>query len=270
MASLMESKFTPEQHAMIKKVLMAQTDSIGSAEIPIVADLLKKLKCRTALDIGCGEGSFLLQLAGKVRRTRFVGIDHSELSVRDALANLRRRSLHNVRFETAFFDQSFERRKYDAIMTRYTLQHSSDPQSFLNAVFERLRKNGTFVALESLDDYMDSHEPDDVWERFRTSVAAIHRKAGSDNNIGKSLGLLMKNAGFREIQIRIVMCSPSTVGMERFQVVVRATADLAFAFFPDLFNEKLHTDIGRWIADSDSLGRKDPYICSAAANALRP
>ena len=38
----MESKLTAEQHALIKTVLIAQTESLGMAEMPIVEDLLKK------------------------------------------------------------------------------------------------------------------------------------------------------------------------------------------------------------------------------------
>jgi SAM-dependent methyltransferase len=270
MCSLMESKFTPEQHAMIRRVLIAQTASLGLVESPIVEDLLTKRRCRTVLDIGCGEGSFLLQMARKVHGTHFVGIDHSELAVKDALRNLRRRSLRNVTFKTAFFDQGFERTKYDAIMTRYTLQHSSEPKIFVKTVFDRLKKKGIFLAVESLDTYTDSHEPDPVWERFRTAVAAVHARVGSNDNLGKSLGVLLKTAGFRDIQVRVVLCSPSTVGVKRFQAVVQASADLAFGFFPDLFDQQLHEDIKGWLADRARLEEKDPYLCSAVANATRP
>ncbi len=270
MGSLMESKFTPEQHAMIRKVLVAQTASLGLVESPIVEDLLTKRRCRTVLDIGCGEGSFLLQMARKVHGAHFVGIDHSELAVRDALRNARRRSIRNVTFRTAFFDQHFERTKYDAIMTRYTLQHSSEPKIFVKTVFDRLKKKGTFLAVESLDTYTDCHEPDPVWERFRIAVAAIHKQTGSNDSIGKSLGLLLKTAGFRDIQVCVLLCSPSTIGVKRFEAVVQTSAELAFAFFPDLFDQQLLEDIKRWLADRTRLEEKDPYLCSAVANATRP
>jgi len=270
MGSMMESRFTPEQQKMINKVLAAQTGSFGLLETPVVEELLQNRKCRTVLDIGSGEGSFLLHVARTVRGARFVGIDHSDLAVKDALRRLRRMSLRNVRFATAFFDQNFERTKYDAVITRYTLQHSSEPQSFVKAVFERLKKKGTFIALESLDTYTDCHVPDPVWERFRTSVAAVHKRVGSNDNIGKSLGSLFRSAGFREIQVRVLLCSPSTIGVKRFQAVVQASADLAFAFFPDLFDQQLHEDLKVWLADRAGLEEKDPYLCSAVANATKP
>ena len=269
MGSLLESKLTAEQHALLKKVLVAQTESLGMVELPIVEDLLKKHRCRTVLDIGCGEGSFLLQLARRLKGADFLGIDHNELAVEDARQKLRGRSRRNVTFQTAFFDPGFDRTKYDAIMTRYTLQHSSGPQAFVKAVFDRLNKKGIFLSLESLDAYTDCHEQDPVWERFRTSVAAIHKRAGSNDNIGKSLGLLLRGAGFRDIQVRVVLCSPSTVGVESFQAVVQTGAEIATAFFPDLFDQKLLEDLKEWLGDGARLQEKDPYLCSAIANGTR-
>jgi ubiquinone/menaquinone biosynthesis C-methylase UbiE len=266
----MESKLTAEQHALIKTVLIAQTESLGMAEMPIVEDLLKKHRCRTVLDIGCGEGSFLVRLARKLMGTHFLGIDHSQLAIDDARRKCRRLSSRNVEVKTAFFDSGFDRTEYGAIMTRYTLQHCSEPRAFVKAVFKRLRKKGIVLSLESLDAYTDCQEQDPVWERFRTSVAAIHKRVGSNDNIGKSLGSLLKAAGFRDIQVRVVLCSPSTVGVERFRSVVKASADLSFAFFPDLFHQKLLEELKEWLRDRQCLEKKDSYLCSAIANGTRP
>ena len=120
MSSLMESELTAEQHAKIKTVLVAQTESLGMVEMPIVEDLLKKHRCRTVLDIGCGEGSFLLGLARKLKATHFLGIDHNQRAIDDARRKLRRLSNHNAEVKTAFFDSGFDRTEYSAIMTRYT------------------------------------------------------------------------------------------------------------------------------------------------------
>ena len=270
MPTLMESKIDARQHALIKSVLVAQTNSLGRLEAPIVEDLLRKHKCRDVLDIGCGEGSFLLEVAGRLKSARFLGIEHNEMAIRDARRGLRRRALRNVKLETAFFDPAFAAGRHDAVITRYTLQHSSRPPEFLGAAFERLKKKGLFVALESLDAYTDSPEPDPVWERYRTALAAIHKRIGSDANIGRSLGRLLRNAGFRDIGVWVVLCSPSTVGWARFRGVVRASAELAFGFFADLFNADLLKDINAWLDDRAGLEKKDPYLCSAIAHGTRP
>ncbi len=270
MATLLESKLTPEQHASMKKVLMSQTESFGMLEMPIVTDLLKKGECRTVLDIGCGEGSFLLRLAKETKGLRYVGVDHSETIIKDASHKLQRQSLRNVEFKVAFFDQGFESTKYDAAMTRYTLQHSSEPEAFVDAVYQRLQRKGTFIAMESLDAYTDCHERDPIWERFKASVATIHQKVGSNADIGKSLGKLLRNAGFQKIHVRVLLCSPSTVGWKRFQSVVQGSAELACAFFPELFDRQLLQDVEDWLGDRSRVEQKDPYLCSAIADAIKP
>ena len=269
MGSMMESTLTPEQHALLAAVLVAQTESLGVLEIPVVEDLLRRHRCRRVLDIGCGEGSFLLRLARHYEDAHFVGIDHRELAVKDAVRQLRSGSPPNVEFRTAFFDPSYEPATYDAILTRYTLQHCSEPRAFVSGVFDRLEPGGAFVAVESLDAYTDCHEHDPLWERFRASIAAIHDRIGSNPNVGKSLGRLLSQAGFRDIQVRILLCSPATVGWARFRAVVQASAELAASFFPDLFDRDLFDRLTPWLDDRAELERKDPYLASAIANGTR-
>jgi SAM-dependent methyltransferase len=266
----MESKLTSEQHQLLRGVLVAQTESLGRVEIPVVEDLLTRHQCRRVLDVGCGEGSFLLNLAHRMRRVRFVGMDHSELAIRDAALRLEGEASADVEFHAAFFDSSYDPSTYDAILTRYTLQHSSDPRGFLRAVADRLEPNGVFVCMESLDAYTDCHELDPVWERFRDSIRAIHERVGSNPNIGKSLGRLLADAGLADVQVRIVLCSPTTVGWDRFRAVVQASAELAFSFFPELFDRTLLENLREWLDDRAALERKDPYLCSAIANGTRP
>jgi ubiquinone/menaquinone biosynthesis C-methylase UbiE len=270
MKSMLETYLTFEQTDLLSTTLEAQTRASGSAEIPAVVRILNERKCRDVLDVGTGEGSFLLEVARRIKGTRFLGIDHNRFAIAKAAARLRKRSLENVCFKTAFFDPKFDRKKRDAILTRYTLQHCSDPGGFLLAAFERLRRKGTFVAVESVEAYMDCHVPDPVWEAYRAALLTVHAKIGSDGNIGKALGSLFRGAGFRDIQVGFVVCSPSTVGLERFKSVVLATTALAHTLFPGLFDRKLARRMGRWLEDEVGIERRDPYLATAIASGIRP
>jgi ubiquinone/menaquinone biosynthesis C-methylase UbiE len=270
MSSMMESKLTPKQHAAIKRVLVAQTESLGHLEAPIVVNLLKERSCRSVLDIGCGEGSFLLKIASAIKNAQFLGIDQNELAIGDALRIMGRKSVRNVSLEAAFFDETFKRTKFDAIMTRYTVQHSSKPEDFVRAACDRLNRKGIFIAVESLDAYMDCHIHDPVWEEFQSKLDAIHQRVGSNNNMGKSMGLLLSKAGFRDIRVQVVLCSPSTVGWKRFSGVVQASADLAFSFFPDIFHRQLRQDVTAWLGNRKNVEERDPYLCTALAYGNRP
>jgi SAM-dependent methyltransferase len=232
--------------------------------------ILNERKCRDVLDLGTGEGSFLLEVARRSPRTRFLGIDHNRFAIQKAAARLRRRSLANVRFKTAFFDPTFARKRRDAIFTRYTLQHCSEPGEFLRAAFARLKRKGTFVAVESVEAYTDCHVPDPVWKAYRAALLTVHAKIGSDGDIGKALGSLFCGAGFRDVQVGLVICSPSTVGLERFKSVVLATTALAHTLFPALFDRRLARRMDRWLEDDAGIERRDPYFATAIASGIRP
>jgi ubiquinone/menaquinone biosynthesis C-methylase UbiE len=270
MKSLLETFLTLEQTALLSATLEAQTRASGSAEAPKVVRTLNERKCRDVLDAGTGEGSFLLEVARQTRGIRFLGIDHNAFAIGKANARLRRRSVKNVRFKTAFFDTAFDRKRRDAILSRYTLQHSSRPADFARTAFERLKRKGTFIAVESLEAYMDCHAPDPAWEAYRAALLSVHAKIGSDGNIGKALGSLFRGAGFREVQVEIVLTSPSTVGIERFTSVVLATSALAHMLFPRLFDRKLVRRMDRWLQDEEGIERRDPYIASAIASGVKP
>jgi len=270
MGTMMESKMTRAQHALIKAILVAQTESIGNLEAPLVADLLRKGKCRRVLDIGCGEGSFLLKVAAQVKNALFVGIDQNHLAVEDARRRLDRTGVRNAAFQTAFFDPSFERIKYDAVLTRYTLQHASHPETFVRAVLERLKKKGLFIAVESLDAHSGCAQAAPVWIRFLEALHAIHARGGSNDSMGQTLGRLFRGAGFAEVRVLTVLCSPSTAGYARFRDLVRASARTAFGLCPDLFDRRLLAQVERWLADKDRLERLDPYLCTAVARGIKP
>ncbi len=270
MKTMLESYLTLEQTDLLGATLEAQTRASGSAEIPVVAATLNERGCRDVLDAGTGEGSFLLEVAVRTKGARFLGIDHNEFAIRKAVARLRRRSVKNVRFRTAFFDAKFDRKKRDAILSRYTLQHSSSPADFVGAAFQRLKRKGTFIAVESVEAYLDCHVADPTWEAYRAALLAVHAKIGSDGNIGKGLASLLRRSGFRDVQAGIVLCSPSTVGIERFTSVVLSTTALAHRLFPELFDRRLVRRMGRWLDDEAGIERRDPYIASAIASGVKP
>lgn len=269
MKSLMESYLTLEQTDLLRATLEAQTRASGFAEIPTVVRLLSDRKCRHVLDIGTGEGSFLLEVARRAKGIRFLGIDHNRFAIETAVARARKRSLRNIRFETALFDPAFDRKKHDAVLTRYTLQHCSEPERFVGAAFKRLERKGTFIAVESVEDYVDCQVKDPVWEAYRTALLAIHAKIGSDANVGKALGSLFRRAGFRDVQVRLVVCAPSTVGFARFQAVVLASTALGHTLFPDLLDRRLVDRMRHWLEDESGIVRRDPYTTSAIASGSR-
>lgn len=270
MKSMLESYLSLEQTDLLATTLKAQTRASGSVEAPRVAGILSERHRRDVLDIGTGEGSFLLEVARRVPEARFLGVEHNAFAVRKAAARLRRSPLRNVSFWTSFFDSAFDRTKHDALFTRYTLQHCSRPEEFLRNAYQRLERGGTFIAMESVESGTDCHVPDPVWRAYRAAVLAVHEKIGSDADIGKALGALLRRTGFRQVRVEFVITSPATVGYERFRSVVLSTAVLAHTLFPGLFGRRLLGRTDAWLRDRARIERRDPYVVTALASALRP
>jgi len=270
MKSMLESYLSLEQTNLLAATLKAQTRASGSVEAPRVAGILSERRRRDVLDIGTGEGSFLLEVARRAPEARFLGIDHNDFAVRKGIARLRRSPLRNVRFQTSFFDSAFDRTTHDAILTRYTLQHCSRPGEFLRSARLRLAPGGTFIAIESVESGMDCHVPDPVWQAYRAALLAVHERIGSDADVGKALGGALRRAGFRRVQVEFVLTSPATVGFERFRSVVLATGALAHTLFPGLFGRRLLTRMEAWLRNRAGIERRDPYIVTALASAMRP
>lgn len=270
MKSMLESYLTLEQTALLAATLAAQTRASGSLEAPLVARTLAERGCRNVLDVGTGEGSFLLEVARRAPRARYLGIDHNRFAIRAALRRLRRHPRRNVRFETAFFDRTFDRERRDAVLTRYTLQHGSRPEDFVRAVSARLARGGTFVAVESVESALGCHVADATWEAYGAALLRVHAAIGSDADRGKALGSLFRRAGLREVRVGFVLTSPCTVGVPRFRSLVLSTTALAHRLFPALFPAALARRMERWLRDEDRLVRRDPYVVTAIATGMRP
>jgi polysaccharide pyruvyl transferase WcaK-like protein len=89
----------------------------------------------TLLEIGCSSGEFL-----EIAKDRFevYGIDAST-----GYANSSELDIHIGQFPDYDFSDVVD--KFDVIATFHTLEHVPDPQTFLNAVYERLDDDGVFI-----------------------------------------------------------------------------------------------------------------------------
>jgi ubiquinone/menaquinone biosynthesis C-methylase UbiE len=98
--------------------------------------------CRSALDVGCGDGTLLVKLAE--RADAVVGIDASE-----AMAERARRSISNPRVEIVhgdFLAHDFGDRRFDFITCVAALHHM-DFRAALGRMTRLLRPAGRFVVV---------------------------------------------------------------------------------------------------------------------------
>ena len=99
----------------------------------------KYVKNGKALDIGCGNGTFLSFL-------KYYGWDVSGVELNPKAAEVAQNHLGVEIFVGELEDASFEENSFDFIMLSHVVEHIPEPLEFLKLVFSLLKKGGTIYA----------------------------------------------------------------------------------------------------------------------------
>jgi SAM-dependent methyltransferase len=243
---------------VIARSLDAQTDSYGVIDVPFLSGELSKYVQGNVLDIGTGNGSFLLKVAKKHADVQFLGIDHNAELLQMAQALLHQVRLPNVQLRQTFFDSGY-RGKHDVIFSRFTLEHSSKPIDFIQAAYDSLNPGGVFICIEPVYDYYDSDPPQETWRQFRERMLRTYEIWGSHPNVPKQACRWLADVGFSSIRVAINLYSPTTIGHHRFTNVVLATAAALHHNHPGVWGEPFLERLEAWIKEP----RCDPFISLA-------
>jgi 2-polyprenyl-3-methyl-5-hydroxy-6-metoxy-1,4-benzoquinol methylase len=89
------------------------------------------------LDVGCGNGKFLLEMIGLGWRGMGVDVSNAAVSVcRDAGLNV---------LQGTLFDAVFESARFDVVTARHLIEHLPEPRDFVTEVARILKPGGRFV-----------------------------------------------------------------------------------------------------------------------------
>jgi ubiquinone/menaquinone biosynthesis C-methylase UbiE len=258
MSTFFEQTVGLDRAEVITRVLETQTEAYGYIDIPVLSHELRQYRGGNVLDIGSGDGSFLLQLAEQNTHLNFVGIEHNPEFFNKALSRLAAMRLSNVELQQRFFDATYTG-THDAILTRFTLQHASKPQEFIRSVFQALRSDGCFLCIDPIYDYYDSQPPEKVWQGFRTRLLVTYERWGSNPNVPKQTCKWLSEAGFAPIRATVHLYSPATIGDKRFHEVVMATATMFHLDHPDIWSASFLQELEDWLPNVST----DPFISLA-------
>jgi SAM-dependent methyltransferase len=139
-------------------------------------ELLRRVRGKEALDVGCGPGEFTLEVA-KVSRS-VVGVDSSEVALRLARQNAAPSGLRNVEFRKG--DSRllpFAEGRFDLVYSRRG--PASDTTRSVAEVFRVLRTGGTFMEITIGE--RDKRNLAEIFGRgqmlgFRGQVSAVKRR----------------------------------------------------------------------------------------------
>jgi SAM-dependent methyltransferase len=160
------------------------------------------LKC---LDVGCGGGDVILELARRVGpRGRVVGVDLDATKLDLARQEIEAHGIQNVDFHALDIANLDKGSDFDLVYARFLLTHLRDPAPAIEAFFNHLRPGG-LTALEDIDFSGSFTWPESVaFRRYCELYCATVRKRGGDPDIGPRLPLLLADGGFDQVELNIV------------------------------------------------------------------
>jgi ubiquinone/menaquinone biosynthesis C-methylase UbiE len=157
------------------------------------------------LEIGCGAGDVAFDMAritgphGKVVGT---DIDETELELcRREAADLQ---LNNVEFRIGDITQGTFAPEFDLVHARFVLTHLADPARALGNMRGALRPGGVMV-VEDIDFRGHfSYQESPALARYVELYSEVVRRKGADPNIGPRVPSLLTDAGFENVEMRVV------------------------------------------------------------------
>jgi ubiquinone/menaquinone biosynthesis C-methylase UbiE len=156
----------------------------------------------TLLDCGCGPGTITLGFAELVAPGQVVGTEIENSHVALARENAVRPNIANVRFETAdIYELPFADASFDAVFISAVLGNLREPIRGLREA-HRVLKPGGVIGVKEFDHGGDLVYPTDpALEKYDELYLRLRRENGHDPEGGRKIGVLLVDAGFRDLKM---------------------------------------------------------------------
>ncbi len=185
--------------------------------LPLVPGLTERLERGIrVLDIGCGRGRALNELAGWFPNSTFVGYDRSEEAIAYARDTAARRGLDNVTFhvlDAARLAEVEPEGGADLVTTFDAVHDQAEPEAVVRAIRRALADDGVYLA-QDIDASSTHHgDVDHPIGPLLYTISCLHCMTVSLAQGGAGLGAmwgrdraqrLFRGAGFSDVEIHIL------------------------------------------------------------------
>jgi len=182
------------------------------AILPIVPGLVESLEWGIdVLDVGCGSGWALVEMARSFPKSRFTGYDLSPEGIGSAQKHAREQGLSNLHFEVHDVASMAIDGRFDLITAFDAIHDQAKPAAVLAAIARALRPGGTFLMQEIGGSSHVHKDVDHPMGAFLYTVSCLHCMTVSLANDGDGLGAMwgsetacrmLGEAGFGAVEVK--------------------------------------------------------------------
>lgn len=154
------------------------------------------------LEAGCGVGAQTKIIAAKNPHSKFISIDLSADSLKEAEEMTKSLNITNVEFKQAdIYKLPFENEFFDSVIVCFVLEHLPDPVQTLHELKRVLKTGGTLIAIEG-DHGSTFFYPDSEYANSAIDCQIqLQKQSGGNSNIGRELYPLLKSVKFSDVSV---------------------------------------------------------------------
>jgi len=160
-------------------------------------------KCRSILEVGSGVGAQTLQLLKRFPKAHVTCIEHSEEQLKTARLKLERplREGRVTLIHASAERMPLKSKAFDGVFVCWLLEHVPAPVAVLKEIRRVLKKDGSLFIREVFNQLWYADPPNPKLTAYWQSFNDCQLKLGGDPYVGVKLGGLLKDVGFKEIEI---------------------------------------------------------------------
>lgn len=206
------SEFSRFHEVMAEESFNSVVSGLFEHILPLVPGLDEKLNSGIdVLDIGCGSGLALIEMAATYPQSRFTGYDFSEQSISRAIQSAEQRGLSNVMFKVQDVSQMKAANSFDLITAFDVIHDQAKPAQVLSEVNAALRTGGTFLMQDiAASSNVEMNIANPLGPMFYTistmhcmTVSLAQGGAGLGTCWGKELACeMLDEAGFQDVSVQ--------------------------------------------------------------------
>ena len=190
------------------------------------------------LEAGCGVGAQTKFIAPKNPASKFIAVDLSEKSLKQAASSIQELEINNVSFQKADIKKlPYADNHFDHVFVCFILEHIPHPTQVLKELKRVLKPRGTITIIEG-DHGSTYFHPDSIAaQKAVQAQVTLQQQNGGNANIGRAIFPMLKALDFKDVivnprQIYVDESKPKLVEgfiKNTFTAMIKGIAEEAIA-----------------------------------------